>query len=252
MDRDHLVAYIDELLDADAIQDIAVNGLQVAGRAEVERVATAVSASAQLFGEAADWGADAVLVHHGLLWRGSEPQRLVGSFRDRVRRLLEQDISLIAYHLPLDRHVDHGNAAVLARELGMEQLEAFGEFDGVMLGWAGVLPTPLPVEELRRELQRVCGQEPLVFPGGPELVASVGIVTGGAPAAFDEAVAAGLDAFVTGEAREWVLHRALEEGVHFIAAGHYATERFGVRSLGEFLAKRFDLEVRFFDLPNPV
>jgi dinuclear metal center YbgI/SA1388 family protein len=252
MDRDHLVAYVDELLDAESIQDIAVNGLQVAGRSEIERVATAVSASAQLFTEAADWGADAVLVHHGLLWRGSEPQRLVGSFRERVRGLLEHDLSLIAYHLPLDRHVDHGNAAVMARELGMEQLEAFGQFDGVTLGWAGVLPTPLPLDELRRQLERVCGQEPLVFPGGPELVASVGIVTGGAPAAFDEAVAAGLDAFVTGEAREWVMHRALEEGVHFIAAGHYATERFGVRSLGEFLAKRFDLEVRFFDLPNPV
>jgi dinuclear metal center YbgI/SA1388 family protein len=252
MDRDHLVAYLDDLLDADSIQDFAVNGLQVAGRAEVERVATAVSASAQLFHEAAGWGADAVLVHHGLLWRGSEPQRLVGSFRARVRALLGNDMSLIAYHLPLDRHVDHGNAAVMARALGMEQLEAFGELDGVQLGWAGVLPTPLSAEELRRELRRICGQEPLHFPGGPERVASVGIVTGGAPAAFDEAVAAGLDAFITGEAREWVLHRAAEDGVHFLAAGHYATERFGVRSLGEFIAKRFGLEVQFFDLANPV
>ncbi len=252
MDRDHLVAYLDELLEAESIQDIAVNGLQVAGRGEVERLATAVSASAQLFAEAAEWGADAVLVHHGLLWRDSEPQRLIGSFRDRIRLLLEHDMSLVAYHLPLDRNVDHGNAAVMARELGMEQLEAFGDFDGVVLGWAGVLPTPLTVEELRREVRRVCGQEPLVFPGGPDRVASVGIVTGGAPAAFDQAVAAGLDAFITGEAREWVLHRAAEDGVHFFAAGHYATERFGVRSLGEFLGKRFDLEVRFFDLPNPV
>jgi dinuclear metal center YbgI/SA1388 family protein len=252
MDRDHLVAYVDELLGSESLPDVGVNGLQVAGRAEIERVATAVSASAQLFAEAAEWGADAVLVHHGLLWRGGDPQRLVGSFRERVRLLLEHDLSLIAYHLPLDRNVDHGNAAVMARELGMEQLEAFGEFDGVMLGWAGVLPTPLTVEELRREVRRVCGQEPLILPGGPERIASVGIVTGGAPAAFDEAVASGLDAFVTGEAREWVMHRAAEEGVHFVAAGHYATERFGVRSLGEFLARRFDLEVRFFDLPNPV
>jgi dinuclear metal center YbgI/SA1388 family protein len=252
MDRDQLVAYLDEQLDADSIPDIAVNGLQVEGRAEVRRLATAVSASAQLFAEATEWGADAILVHHGLLWRGGEPQRLVGSFRERIRRLIEHDVSLVAYHLPLDRHVDHGNAAVMARELGLEQLEAFGCFDGVMLGWAGVLPRPVPVHDLQLELERLCGQSPIVFPGGPEMVASIGIVTGGAPAAFDEAVAAGLDAFVTGEAREWVLHRALEEGVHFIAAGHYATERFGVRSLGGFLAKRFDLEVRFFELPNPV
>jgi len=252
MDRDHLVAYLDDLLDADAIQDVALNGLQVAGRAEVERLATAVSVSAQLLSEAAAWGADAILVHHGLFWRGSEPQRLVGSFRERVRALLENDMSLIGYHLPLDRNIDHGNAAVMARELGLEQLEPFGNFDGVLLGWAGVLPTPLPVGELCRLVRRVCEQEPLLFAGGPELVASVGIVTGGAPTAFDEAVAAGLDAFITGEAREWVLHRALEDRVHYIAGGHYATERFGVRSLGDFLAKRFDVEVRFFDLPNPV
>ena len=252
MDRDHLVAYLDDLLDADSLQDAGVNGLQVAGRTEVERLATAVSASAQLFSEAAAWGADAILVHHGLLWRGTEPQRLAGSFRERVRILLENEMSLVGYHLPLDRHVDHGNAAVMAREMGLEQLEAFGSFDGVMLGWAGVFPTPMPTGELCGVVRHVCGREPLFFPGGPELVASVGIVTGGAPAAFDEAVASGLDAFITGEAREWVQHRALEDGVHFLAAGHYATERFGVRSLGEHLGKRFGLEVRFFDLPNPV
>ena len=252
MDRDHLVAYLDDLLDADSCHDASVNGLQVAGRTEVERLATAVSASAQLFAEAAAWGADAILVHHGLLWRGGEPPRLTGSFRERVRTLLENDMSLIGYHLPLDRHVDHGNAAVMARELGLEQLEAFGSFDGVVLGWAGVFPTPITTADLSRMVRQVCGREPLLFPGGPELVASVGIVTGGAPAAFDEAVSAGLDAFITGEAREWVQHRALEDGVHFLAAGHYATERFGVRSLGEFLGKRFGLEVRFFDLPNPV
>jgi len=252
MDRDHLVAYLDDLLDADAVADVGLNGLQVAGRTEIERLATGVSVSAQLLAEAAAWGADAVLVHHGLFWRGGEPQRLVGSFRERVRALLENDMSLVAYHLPLDRHVDHGNAAVMARELGLEQLEAFGNLDGVVLGWAGVLPTPVPLAELARLVRHACEQEPLLFRGGPELVASVGIVTGGAPAAFDEAVAAGLDAFITGEAREWVMHRALEDRVHFIAAGHYATERFGVRSLGEFLAKRFGIEVRFFDLPNPV
>ena len=252
MDRDHLVAYLDDLLDADSVQDAAVNGLQVAGRTEVERLATAVSASAQLFSEAAAWGADAILVHHGLLWRGAEPPRLVGSVRDRVRILRENDISLVGFLLRLDRHIDHGNAAVMARELGLEQLEAFGSFDGVLLGWAGVFPTPVPTGELCRIVRQACGREPLLFPGGPELVASVGIVTGGAPAAFDEAVTAGLDAFITGEAREWVQHRALEDGVHFLAAGHYATERFGVRSLGELLGKRFDLEVRFFDLPNPV
>ncbi len=251
MDRDQLVAYLDDLLEVDEVSDIALNGLQVGGRPEIERIATAVSASAQLFTQAAEWGADAVLVHHGLLWRG-EVLRLTGSFRERVRLLLENDLNLVAYHLPLDRHPAHGNAAVLARELGLDGLEPFGMFEGVSLGVAGVFPTPIPDDDLFARVRTACGQQPQVFLGGPDVVASVGIVTGGAPAGFEEAVSAGLDAYITGEAREWVMHRAEEEGVHFIAAGHYATERFGVRSLGEFLAKRFDLEVRFFDLANPV
>lgn len=252
MDRDQLVAYLDDLLDAEEIHDVAINGLQVEGRGEIERVATAVSASRKLFEEAAAWGADAVLVHHGLLWRGEDPCRLVGAFRARIRVLLENDMSLIAYHLPLDRHPDHGNAAVLARRLGLEGLEPFGAFGGVTLGVAGLFPAPLAPEELFHRVGEVCGQQPLVFPGDVDPVASVGIVTGGAPTAYDEAVTAGLDAFITGEAREWVMQRAAEDGVHFIAAGHYATERFGVRSLGDFLARRFELEVRFFELANPV
>jgi dinuclear metal center YbgI/SA1388 family protein len=252
MERDQLVAYLDDLLDADDIKDVAVNGLQVGGRGEVERLVTGVSASAELFRQAAAWGADAVLVHHGLLWRGDEPPRLVGSFRERVRLLLEEELNLIAYHLPLDRHPVHGNAAVLAREIGLDGLEPFGSFDGLDLGFAGVFTTPVTDEELFARVRAACGQQPQVFLGGPERIASVGIVTGGAPGGFEEAVNAGLDAYITGEAREWVQQRAIEDGVHFIAAGHYATERFGVRELGEFLAKRFGLDVRFIDLPNPV
>jgi dinuclear metal center YbgI/SA1388 family protein len=252
MDRDQLVAYLDDLLESESLQDISVNGLQVGGRREVERVATGVSASAELFTQAASWGADAVLVHHGLLWRGEEPAQVVGSFRGRLQLLFQNDLNLIAYHLPLDRHPEHGNAAILARDLGLEQLEPFGYFGGVALGFAGVFPTPIADEELFARVRAACGQQPQVFLGGPDVIASVGIVTGGAPAGFDEAVASGLDAYITGEAREWVMHRAEEDGVHFVAAGHYATERFGVRSLGEFLGKRFDLDVRFFDIPNPV
>lgn len=252
MDRDQLVAYLDDLLDVDEVSDVALNGLQVAGRTEVRRVATAVSASAELFVQAAAWGADAVLVHHGLLWRGDEPPRLVGSFRERVRLLLENDLSLVAYHLPLDRHPGHGNAAVLARAIGLDRLERFGVFSGVTLGFAGVFEEPLAIGELLARVQQACGQPPLAFAGGPERVASVGVVTGGAPTGFEEAVANGLDAYLTGEAREWVYHRAAEDGVHFIAAGHHATERFGVASLGELLARRHGLEVQFFDVPNPV
>ncbi|MCU0293533.1 MAG: Nif3-like dinuclear metal center hexameric protein [Thermoanaerobaculaceae bacterium] len=252
MDRDQLVAYLDDLLDVDDVQDASLNGLQVSGRPEIRRLATAVSASAELFVQAAAWGADAVLVHHGLLWRDDEPPRLVGSFRERVRLLLDNDLSLLAYHLPLDRHPVHGHAAVLARGLGLDRLERFGYFSGVALGFAGVFGDPITVEDLTARVSKACGQEPQVFAGGPPMVASVGIVTGGAPHGFDEAVTDGLDAYITGEAREWVLHRAAEDGVHYIAAGHYASERFGLWSLGEFLTRRQGLEVQFFDFPNPV
>lgn len=251
MDRDQLVAYLDDLLDADDVEDASLNGLQVAGRPEIRRLATAVSASAELFVQAAAWGADAVLVHHGLLWRGDEPPRLVGSFRERARLLLANDLSLLAYHLPLDRHPVHGHAAVLARGLGLDRLERFGHFGGVAIGFAGVFGEPIAVEELVARVGKACGREPLVFAGGPPVVASVGIVTGGAPNGFEEAVTDGLDAYITGEAREWVQQRAAEDGVHFIAAGHYATERFGLWSLGEFLTRRHGLETQFFDFPNP-
>lgn len=251
MDRDQLVAYIDDLLEVDEVSDVAINGLQVAGRQEVSRLATAVSASAEFFVQASAWGADAVLVHHGLLWRGDEPPRLVGSFRERVRVLLENDLSLLAYHLPLDRHPAHGNAAVLARAIGLDRLERFGVFSGLALGFAGVFAEPLSISEVLARVEKACGQAPLAFAGGPERIASIGIVTGGAPSGFDEAVANGLDAYLTGEAREWAYHRSAEEGVHFIAAGHHATERFGVLSLGEQLARRHGLEVQFFDVPNP-
>ncbi len=253
MHRDQLVAYLDDHLNADAVTDAAVNGLQVEGRTEVRRIATAVSASAALFRAAAAWGADAVLVHHGLLWRGTDAVPILGATRERFRLLLQEEINLIAYHLPLDRHSEHGNNAVLCRTLGLEHLEPFGTYHGVSIGFAGVFPQPLARAELIRRVFEATGQQPLAFPpDGEPVIASVGIVSGGAPEIFDEAVAAGLDAFVTGEAREWVLHRAAEEGVTFIAAGHYATERFGVQALGDHLSTRFDLEVRFFDFPNPV
>lgn len=252
MHRDQLIAYLDDHLDADAVTDAAVNGLQVEGRADIRRIAAGVSASAALFRAANAWEADAVLVHHGLLWRGADPAPIAGSSRERLRLLLQGEVNLIAYHLPLDRHPEHGNNAVLARGLGLEHLEPFGLYHGAHIGFAGVFPQPLEADELIRRVHQTTGREPLVFPGGAEsVVASVGVVSGGAPEAFDEAVEAGLDAFITGEAREWVMHRAAEEAVTFIAAGHYATERFGVRALGDFLAARFDLEVRFFDFPNP-
>jgi dinuclear metal center YbgI/SA1388 family protein len=247
-----LVAELDELLEADAVTDYCPNGLQVEGTPEVRRIITAVSASRELFATAADRGADAVIVHHGILWNADEAPRIVGSFRERVRILLENSVSLIAYHLPLDRHLELGNAARLARRIGLEELEAFGEHRGSSAGVCGVFPTPVDVDDFFAAIAEACEREPQIFPGGNRLVSSVGIVTGGAQREFHQAVAAGLDAYVTGEATEWVLHQAAEDEVHYVAAGHYATERFGVRALGRWIAEHHGLDVEFVDLPNPV
>ncbi len=252
MDLHALIAELDGLLDAEAVPDYCPNGLQVEGRPEVERVVTAVSASRALILRAASLDADLILVHHGILWNGPEPPRLVGSFRERVRLLLQNELSLAAYHLPLDRHMELGNAAQLARRLGLTALEPFGEHQGVCVGVCGVFPEPIAAADLFAAVAEACDREPQVFEGDRAEVSSVGIVTGAAERTYHEAVAAGLDAFITGEATEWVLHQAAEDGVHYLAAGHYATERFGVRALGRWLARVHGLEVEFVDLPNPV
>jgi dinuclear metal center YbgI/SA1388 family protein len=252
MDLLQLVAELDELLESEGTPDYCPNGLQVEGRSEIRSVVTGVSASRVLFELAAAREADAILVHHGILWNASEAARIVGTLRERIRILIDQEISLIAYHLPLDRHMEFGNAAQLARRLGLEELEPFGVHAGAPTGVCGVFHEPVDPLEFYAAVAEACEREPQVFPGGSGAISSVGIVTGGAQREFHQAVAAGLDAFVTGEATEWVLHQAAEDGVHYIAAGHYATERFGIRALGRWLTEQHGLEVEFIDVPNPV
>ena len=252
MDLLQLVAELDELLEADASADYGPNGLQVEGRPRVEKVITSVSASRELFSVAADRGADAIIVHHGILWNGSEAPRLIGSFKDRIQLLLDNGISLVAYHLPLDRHLELGNAAQLARRLGLEELEGFGVHSGATSGVCGVFQQAIDADDFFAAIAEACGRAPLVFPGGNHPVSSVGIVTGAAQREFHQAVAAGLDAYVTGEATEWVMHQAAEDGVHYVAAGHYATERFGIQALGRWIEDHHGLNVEFVDIPNPV
>jgi dinuclear metal center YbgI/SA1388 family protein len=247
-----LVAELDELLDVEAVSDYCPNGLQVEGRPSVARVVTAVSASRALFTRAVDREADAILVHHGVLWNGPEAPRLIGSLGERIRILIENRISLIAYHLPLDRHPELGNAAQLATRLGLIELEPFGLHAGISAGVCGVFPEPVETEDFFAAVAQACDRDPQIFEGNRREISSVGIVTGAAQREYHQAVAAGLDAYITGEATEWVLHQAAEDGVHYLAAGHYATERFGVLALGHWLDRHHGLEVEFIDLPNPV
>ena len=247
-----LVARLDELLAPGEVRDYGPNGLQFEGREEVRRVALGVTACQAFLDRAAEWGADAALVHHGLFWGSPSGTRIVRSLRARLSRLFEADMSLLAYHLPLDRHLEVGNNAVLARRLGATSLEPAFEMDGATIGVVAHLAEALELDEVARRIARETQRDPLVIAGGPRLVSRFGVVTGRAPGLVDQAALLGLDLFLTGEPSEAAVHLAREENIHFVAAGHHATERFGVRALGEWLEGEVGVETRFVEIPNPV
>jgi dinuclear metal center YbgI/SA1388 family protein len=243
---------VDALLEPGRFEDYGPNGLQVPGRAEVATIATGVSAHLELFRLAAAENADLLLVHHGIFW-GTGPGPVDEQLKRRLRVLFDADISLAAYHLPLDANLELGNNALLARALGAEELRPFALHRGVPIGVLAELPDgAMAAGELFERTREVTAREPLIFDGGPERVRRVAIVSGAGADYLGDAAAAGAEAFITGEPAERSMAQARELGLHFIAAGHYATETFGVRRLGEHLAKRFELRHVFLDVPNPV
>ena len=246
-----VIAYLDELLEIESFRDYGPNGLQVPGTGELSVVATGVSAHLDLIEQASSKGAQLIVAHHGLFW-DFHPRSISPTMKRRLRVLFDNDISLAGYHLPLDAHPEVGNNALICAALGLERAEPFGEHGGRTVGFVGRSAEGVPFEELRSRCATVFGQEPFVWDTGPELVHSVGIVSGGAASDFGEAIALGLDAFLTGEPAEHVMADARESRTHFIAAGHYATETLGVRRLGELLAERFGLEHLFIEAPNPI
>jgi len=251
VDRDQLVAFLDDLLSSSEGEDYCPNGLQVEGRRQVAHLVTGVSACHELFVRAREHKADAILVHHGIFWHGA-PLPLTGIQYRRVRELIAGDLNLLAYHLPLDRHPTLGNNALAAEEFGLRDVEPFAPHKGLSTGFRGSFSEPISLAGLLRRTEAIYRQEPLAFPCGPPQITHLGIVSGGAQKDFYAAIDAGLDAFITGEVSEWVMNIAREAGVHYLAAGHYATERLGVRKLGEHLGERFGIKVDFLDIPNPV
>jgi dinuclear metal center YbgI/SA1388 family protein len=242
-----LVDHLDRLLAIDAFRDYGPNGLQVPGPAQVQTVVTGVSANGPLIDAAIDAGAQLVIVHHGLYWRG-DPQQITPLLHRRLAPLIKHDVALAAYHLPLDAHPEHGNNALLAAALGGTDPRPFAEH-----GFAVTFPEPLTIAELTaRVTAAVGGREPLVVPAGPERIRTLGIVSGAATDAILDAAGLGLDAFLTGEPAERGFSIATDAAIHFLAAGHHATETFGVRRLGELLAAQFGVEHRFVDVENPI
>jgi dinuclear metal center YbgI/SA1388 family protein len=247
-----LLAELDTLLEPARFRDYCPNGLQVPGKDTVATLVTGVSASAELFERALAAGADLILVHHGLFW-GNRPTPIDATAKRRLKLLFDADTSLAAYHLPLDAHPTIGNNALIAQGLGAATHTPFAHHDGEPIGaLARFAGDGLDAADLRGRIAALTSREPLAFDAGPPRVRTLAIVSGAGASYLDEAIALGADAFLTGEPAERVMTQAREAAIHFFAAGHYATETFGVKRLGEHLTGRFDIEHLFIDVPNPI
>ena len=245
--RSDVDVYLSALLQSASFKDYGPNGLQIEGRSQVRRLVSGVTASLALIDAAIEAEADAVLVHHGLFWRGHEGC-ITGWLKQRVQRLLAHDINLFAYHLPLDAHPQFGNNAQLGLRMGVSADARFGEQS---LGFIGTPEVPVTTRDLVERLARMSGRTPSIIEGDARPLRRVAWCTGGAQSYFEAAIAAGADVFVTGEMSEPQVHLARETGVAFIACGHHASERYGVQALGEHLAGQFGIEHRYIEIDNP-
>ncbi len=249
MKRDELENYLKKLLQPELFQDYCPNGLQVAGKEEINSIATGVSASLSTIKAAVVAGADALIVHHGMFWKG-DPYPLTGTRGEKAKLLLDSGISLFAYHLPLDAHREVGNNWRAAEEMGWKNCKPFGEFGGSEIGVIGEIDS-CDASQVRTSLESYYKHPAHYAPGGKNKVQKIALISGGAHKAIEEASRFGADAFITGSFDEPIWHLAEEEGVHFYAMGHAATERVGPRALGEKVAKELGIAHSFLEITNP-
>jgi len=253
MHRTELDRYFNDLLNPMRFKDYCPNGLQVEGSENIKKIAFAVSATRDSITQAADLGADTLVVHHGLFWHFHGTRTLTGHFAKRIFPLVQHDINLFAYHLPLDAHPEVGNAAVLGQLIDCQQQSPFGDYKGCPTGIEGLLIEPLSAKELGLKLQSVLNHDViLASPDETQIIESVGIITGGANSDWALAQNAGLDAYITGEISEHDWHESQENGIHMFAGGHYATEIFGVLALMQQVQSQCQIECIFIDSDNPV
>lgn len=249
--RHEIIAFADEALDAPGFDDYGPNGLQVPGTKEVSRIVTGVSAHLELIERSVESGAQMLIVHHGLFW-GKQPQALSPAMAARLRLALGAELNVAAYHLPLDADPHVGNNALLCERLGFERRGTFAAAGGRDIGVIGSAAPGISASALCDRISELLDREPLLLGAGPDPISSIGIVSGGGAPFLTEAIGLGLDAMITGEPVEQATAESREGGIHFIAAGHHATERFGIEALGELIRARFGVEHEFVDIPNPI
>ena len=250
MQRREFNQLLNDILKPQLIKDFCPNGLQVEGKNEIKTIITGVTASQALIEAAIEKNADAILVHHGFFWKG-ESQPITGMKKRRISALLKNDINLFGYHLPLDIHPTIGNNAQLANLLDIE-IETGLEPTANSVAMKGRLKTPLTGSEFAKKIANVLHREPLSSIVRDEKIHTIALCTGGGQGYIDLAAEQGIDAYLTGEASEQTIHSSREQNIDFFAAGHHATERYGVKALGELLAKDYGFEVTFIDIDNPV
>lgn len=250
MTRTELAQYLADFLHVSAFKDYAPNGLQVEGKDDIRTIVTGVTACQALIDEAVRLNADAILVHHGFFWK-NEPEVITGMKLRRIKALLSHDISLFGYHLPLDAHPMLGNNATLARQLGIVDAEPIEELAQGLL-WRGKLDLPVSASDFASILEKALGRAPLHIGESEAQIQYLAWCTGGAQDYIDMAASLGVDAFISGEVSERTFHSAVEQGIHYYAAGHHATERFGIEALGRHLAREFNLVHHFVNISNPV
>lgn len=249
--RNELINYINGLLTPGLFKDYCPNGLQVEGRAEIHKIVTGVTASQQLIDQAIELQADLILVHHGFFWKG-EDSCITGIKRKRIKALLENDINLLAYHLPLDAHPEVGNNAQLAALLGLTVTGGLEPDNPRSIGFVGTLPQAMSAEKFAELIEGKMKRAPLLISGGEHPIKTVAWCSGGAQGYIENAIALGVDAYFSGEISEPTVHSARENGIHYFSAGHHATERYGVQALGERLAQEFAVEHQYLEIDNPV
>ncbi len=246
-----IISYTNQYLNTGRFKDYCPNGLQIEGKEDVQTIVSGVSASIELFQRAHEREADLILVHHGILW-SNQSLVISGSFKKRIKYLLTHEISLLAYHLPLDAHEGVGNNAVVAKRLGLKDLEGFANYKGNEIGYIGHLDEAISYKDFADRVESVFQNQLASYPFGKKKIQRVGIVTGGAEELIMSAVEKNCDLYITGEVGEPTLHLAKEEEINFIAAGHYNTEKFGVQALGEQIAREMKVKHLFIDVPNAV
>jgi len=245
-----LLSYSNNILEIERFKDYCPNGLQVEGKPEVKKIVSGVTASQALIDAAIEAEADVLLVHHGYFWQG-EDARIIGIKYKRIRRLIESGINLLAYHLPLDAHPLYGNNAKLAEILDLEIAGSFPSENNAV-GMYGTLKTPLSAQDFCQKITKGLERAPIHIGENNEKIHTLAWCSGAAQSYIEAATELGVDAYISGEISEQTVHVARESGIHFYAAGHHATERYGVQALGEHLASHFDLKHQFIDIPNPI